>query len=423
MLVLADVAEVVIDRQSALADPGSGLAQTALRGMDPRCLRGEGPGDGVVLADEDTLSVLQQGEGAIGIALSQAELCHGDAPSVRVLGQATEVAKFIAQPKVIGGSIDVVPLQAQLCQPHVHVTRAAQDGCRAVRRHPQALFVAPHRLVQTPLGDTDLRQWSVATDRIDRVARALQARHRLGPEAMGGLEIATSPVRQGKEPRRRTAPEWVVFAGEVERPTAKASVRSRSPFICAWAARYRATALGNRRNSASSTTTIDRGRGLLSLPIVGRWFQPSLRPTQQHLDIRRLAGGHERSDIPDAQDRPNLKHLIGKLLEPTPHRGFLARLSEARDRRLDHVGGPLVVFPVECVANGLKPLPALLVPDTRAPMEVRDAVRLLAQQARPEDIREQVVVSVPLAARVERDHEEVPAIEILEGRFDRHPLP
>ena len=153
---------------------------------------------------------------------------------------------------------------------------------------------------------------------------------------------------------------------------------------------------------------------LRSLPIVGRWFQPSLRPLQQHLDIGRLARGHERSDIPDAQDRPSLKHLIGKLLEPTPHRGFLARLSEARDRRLDHVGGPLVVLPVECVANGLKPFSALLVPDARAPMEVRDAVRLLAQQARPKDIREEVVVSVPLSARVERDHEEVPAIEILQ---------
>ena len=40
VLVLADEAQVVIDRQSAVADPGSSLAQTALRGMDPRCLRG-----------------------------------------------------------------------------------------------------------------------------------------------------------------------------------------------------------------------------------------------------------------------------------------------------------------------------------------------------------------------------------------------
>ena len=280
VLVLADVAQVVIDRQSALADPGSGLAQTALRGMDPRCLRGEGPGHGVVLADEDTLSVLQQGEGAIGITLSQAELCHGDAPSVGVLGQATEVSKVIAQPKVIGGSIEVVPLQAQLAQPHVHVTRSAQDGCRAVRRHPQALFVAPHRLVQTPLGDTDLRQWSVATDRIDGVARALQARHRLRPEAMGGLEITTSPVRQGKEPRRRTAPEWIVFAGEIERPMGE---RLR-PLAVAVHLCLGGSIQGNGAGQPPELGFVNddhrRGRGLLSLPIVGRWFQPSLRPTQ-----------------------------------------------------------------------------------------------------------------------------------------------
>ena len=146
---------------------------------------------------------------------------------------------------------------------------------------------------------------------------------------MGGLEITTSPVRQGKEPRRRTAPERVVVAGEVERPMGEGLRPLAVAVICAWAARYRATVLGSRRNSASSTMTIAAAR-LRSLPVVGRWFQPSLRPTQQHLDIRRLARGHERSDIPDAQDRPNLKHLIGKLLEPTPHRGFLARLSEAR---------------------------------------------------------------------------------------------
>ena len=291
------------------------------------------------------------------------------------------------------------------------------------RRHPQALFVAPHRLVQTPLGNTDLRQWSVATDRIDRVARALQARHRLRPEAMGGLEIATSPVRQGKKPRRRTAPEWVVFAGEVERPMGE---RLR-PLAVAVDLCLGGSIQGNGTGQPPELGFVNddhrRGRGLPSLPIVGRWFQPSLGPTQKHLDIRRLALGHERSDIPDAQDRPNLKHLIGKLLEPTPHRGFLARLSEARDRRLDHVRGSLVVLPGECVANGLKPLPALLVPGARAPMEVRDAVRLLAQQARPQDIREQVVVSVPLAARVEWDHEEIPPIEILECRLDRHPLP
>ena len=44
VLVLADEAQVVLDRQAALADPGCGLAQTALRGLDPRGLGRDGPG-------------------------------------------------------------------------------------------------------------------------------------------------------------------------------------------------------------------------------------------------------------------------------------------------------------------------------------------------------------------------------------------
>ena len=58
-----------------------------------------------------------------------------------------------------------------------------------------------------------------------------------------------------------------------------------------------------------------------------------------------------------------------------------------------------------------------LVPPARASMEVMHAVRLLALQACLQDVREQVVVAVPLAARVKRDHEEIPPIEDLERRL------
>ena len=135
---------------------------------------------------------------------------------------------------------------------------------------------------------------------------------------------------------------------------------------------------------------------------------------QQHLDVRELAVCHERSDIPHAQDRPNLKQLIGKQLEPASHGRFLARPAETRDRHLDHAGGSLEVLPSQSVANGVVRFATLLEPAARAPVEVEDAVRLLAHEARTEDIREQVVVSVPLAPRVERDQEEIPPIEDLE---------
>ncbi len=57
---------------------------------------------------------------------------------------------------------------------------------------------------------------------------------------------------------------------------------------------------------------------------------------------------------------------------------------------------------------------ALLVPPARAKVEVEDAVGLVAHDTRSEDVGEQVVVPVPLAPRVERDHEEVASIEDLE---------
>ena len=336
VLELAHVGEVVIDRQSAVADPGSGLAQTALRGMDPRRLRRDGPEDGVVLAHEDTLGVLQQGEGAVGISSGQAELCHGDARSIGVLGQATLVPEVVALPKMIGRGIEVVPLEVQLAHPHVQVARSAQRGRPVVGRHPQALFVRPQRLVQTTLGDADLGQRSVAADRIDGVARAQQAGHGLGPEAMGGLEITASPVRQGKEPRRAAAPERIVLAGEVEGPQGeRLRTLSVALELC-----LGGSIQGDRTGQPPELGLVHddhrRGRGRLFLTGIGRRFQPSLGSPQQHLDVRELAMRHERSDIPHAQDRPNHEQVVGKQLEPAPHRRFLARLSEAGDRQLDH---------------------------------------------------------------------------------------
>ena len=112
--------------------------------------------------------------------------------------------------------------------------------------------------------------------------------------------------------RRETPPPRRARADRHRRPgskafRAKASTRSGSPSSCAWAARYRATALGNRWNSASSDHDHRPGRDRLVFTLAGCRFQPSLGALQQHLDVRELAVGHERSDIPHAQDRPNLE--------------------------------------------------------------------------------------------------------------------
>ena len=97
------------------------------------------------------------------------------------------------------------------------------------------------------------------------------------------------------------------------------------------------------------------GRDRLVFTLAGCRFQPSLGALQERFDVGDLAMGHERSDIPHAQDRPDLEELIGKHLEPRSHRRFLARPSEARDRQLDQVRGSFEVLPRERVTNGVVP--------------------------------------------------------------------
>ena len=85
-----------------------------------------------------------------------------------------------------------------------------------------------------------------------------------------------------------------------------------------------------------------------------------------------------------------------------------------RDRELDQVRRPLEVLAGQRVADGLGPLAVLLVPLARPPVQLRDAVGLLVEQARPQHVGEQVVVAIPLAPVVERDEEQVRPIERLQ---------
>ena len=66
------------------------------------------------------------------------------------------------------------------------------------------------------------------------------------------------------------------------------------------------------------------------------------------------------------------------------------------------------------MADRLGRLAVLLVPRARPPVQLRNVVGPLVQQVRLQNVREEVVVAVPLAAVVERDQEQVPSIQRLE---------
>ena len=69
------------------------------------------------------------------------------------------------------------------------------------------------------------------------------------------------------------------------------------------------------------------------------------------------------------------------------------------------------------MADGLGPVAVVLVPVARPTVEDRDAVGLLVLEARPEHVGEELVIAIPLAAVVERDQEQVCAIERLKHRL------
>ena len=195
-----------------------------------------------------------------------------------------------------------------------------------------------------------------------------------------------SPLPQCARARNPAAPPRPSGSSSPARSKARranASVRSRSPSICAWAARYRATALGNRPNSASSTTTIAAGRA-------GRSRQPSDAGSSHRSAPRSSTSTSANSPLAmSAPTYPTLR--TGRTWNSWSGSSSNQRRIVASWRACRRPGiassiivrGSLVVLPGECVANGLRPLTALLVPPARASMEVMDAVWLLAHASAP----------------------------------------
>ena len=71
---------------------------------------------------------------------------------------------------------------------------------------------------------------------------------------------------------------------------------------------------------------------------------------------------------------------------------------------------------ITCVADRLGRLTVPLVPRARPPVQRRDLVGLLCQQMRAENVGKEVVVAIPEAPVVQRDDEEVAALQGLQPR-------
>ena len=108
------------------------------------------------------------------------------------------------------------------------------------------------------------------------------------------------------------------------------------------------------------------------------------------------------------------EQLVGERLEPAQQRGLLSTPAQCGHGQLDQVRRSGKVLGGQRVADRLGPLAVLLVPRARPPVQVGNVLGLLVQQVRAQHVRKEVVVAIPPAAVVERDHEQVPALQRLQ---------
>ena len=234
---------------------------------------------------------------------------------------------------------------------------------------------------------------------------------------MRGLEISAGPRTPApRGPSAAARVTWSCVGGAVDRQPGVPSVaRVRHLRANASAARYISMAPGRRAELLLVDDDHLCRTPVRPVAVVRGRLQPPLRVLQTFLDALELVAGHQPADEADREHRPHPNHLVGDDVDPATDRGVLPVPPQRRDGQFDQVGCPLDVPGRQRMADRRRRLPVLVVPVAGAAMQVSDLVGSLVEEVGPQHVREQVVVAVPVAAVVERDQEQVGAVQRLQG--------
>jgi hypothetical protein len=150
----------------------------------------------------------------------------------------------------------------------------------------------------------------------------------------------------------------------------------------------------------------------VSLPV---WYggQRTFSVVESRLYCVEVAGDHEHGAVEDTEYRAAPDGVVGQRFQPAVHHRFLPVTSDRRHGQLHQVGGPVEVPRSQCVPDRLLCQVVALVPLAGTLVQQRNLIGLLAPHARPQHVREEVVVAVPLPPVVQGHDEEV-------GAFERH---
>ena len=251
-----------------------------------------------------------------------------------------------------------------------------------------------------------------------KVSEMCPARRRLAMHSAydrcPSLEVSARPGREPQQPRRRCTPEMVVLSDEVERPP---GVGHRGGPIAPHQGLPGPVDGDPTRQTAKflfvHNDHLGR-RGFLPVTHVGRRVQPPPGIPHACVNALELAAHQQYPGIVKAEHGPDVEQLVGEHLEPATHRGLVSAPAHRWDRQLDQVRRSPEILGGQRVTDGHGLLAVLLVPNARPPVQVRHIVGLLVRQARLQHVCEQMVVAIPPLAVVERDQEQVPAIQRLQ---------
>ncbi len=133
---------------------------------------------------------------------------------------------------------------------------------------------------------------------------------------------------------------------------------------------------------------------------------PSRSPSESRLHP--IEGGEQRSATDD---------IVGQRAQPVAKGAVLASSAQVGHGELDEVGGVLVVAARDRVPYGIGEQSVLGEPSAGRGVQLTDPVGMTRSQTGTQCVGEEVVVAIPPALVVERDHEQVLALEGLQHRL------
>jgi hypothetical protein len=271
-------------------------------------------------------------------------------------------------------------------------------------RQAERVLVGASPVAQPALGEAEVAKGDRAAEDVGDVAGALQPLDGDGVAAVRRLQVARSPTGEPGQGRGRGDGEVVAGGRRRDGPV---GVLDRAGHV----ARHQ------REGGPVHLARQPGELGLLEHHHVGRRVgQQPLHVVEPSRDGLRLATGHQGSDEADREHGPTPYDVVGEVVDPPAGRGLLTLSQYADDGALDEVGRALEVAGGERVPDGGHRLARIGVPLRGPQVEAGDVARPLLEQVGSEDVGEEMVVAVPVAAVVERDDEQVRTLEGLEHR-------